>query len=249
MKLNVKTYFCTMKDPRISRQRRHKMEDIIFISIACVLCGGESWYDMELFGKQKYDWLKKHLELPNGIPSHDTFNRFFSSLDPKEFERCFLNWTQSISSHVLGEIISIDGKTTRRVRENGSKSSVHLVSAWADTNDMVLGQVKTAVKSNEITAIPELLSALLLTGASITIDAMGCQREIANLIILKQADYVLALKGNQGELLRGVTDSFRFSNLQEVDQEIDMGHGRVENRKCSILTDLSMIDRWERWSG
>lgn len=247
--MDIKSYFCGMKDPRLSCKSLHKLEDIVFISVACVLCGGESWYDMELFGKQKYDWLSRHLELPNGIPSHDTFNRFFSALDPAEFERCFFNWTSSLRTDVLGEIISVDGKTMRRAHDNGSKSSIHLVSAWADTNDLVLGQVKTGIKSNEITAIPELLSALLLEGCIVTIDAMGCQREIAGMIIEKRAGYVLAVKGNQGELLRGIRDSFRFSTALEFDEETDMGHGRVESRKCRILSDLSMIDRRERWAG
>lgn len=180
--LDLKSYFCGMKDPRIDRRKVHKMEDLIFISIASVLCGGESWYDMELYCELKYDWLKTILELPGGIPSHDTFNRFFCALCPKEFEQCFIQWTNSIVQRTDGEVISIDGKTMRRTK--GSENpAVHIVSAWADSNNIVLGQLKTQQKSNEITAIPELLKLLMIESSIITIDAMGCQREIASQII------------------------------------------------------------------
>ena len=137
--LDLKSYFCGMHDPRIDRRKVHKMEDLIFISIACVLCGGESWYDMELYCELKYDWLKTILELPGGIPSHDTFNRFFTALCPKEFEQCFIKWTNSIVQRTDGEVISIDGKTMRRTKES-KNLAVHIVSAWSESNNIVLGQ-------------------------------------------------------------------------------------------------------------
>jgi predicted transposase YbfD/YdcC len=246
--LDLKSYFCGMKDPRIDRRKVHKMEDLIFISIACVLCGGESWYDMELYCELKYDWLKTFLELPGGIPSHDTFNRFFSALCPKEFEQCFIKWTNSIVQRTNGEVISIDGKTMRRTK--GSENpAVHIVSAWADSNNIVLGQLKTEQKSNEITAIPELLKLLMIESCIITIDAMGCQREIASQIIEQKGDYVLALKGNQGNLLKEVEDSFKTLKYDTMSEELDMGHGRVETRKCSVISDLQLIENKEQWSG
>jgi len=235
-----------MKDPRIDRRKVHKMEDLIFISIACVLCGGESWYDMELYCELKYDWLKTVLELPGGIPSHDTFNRFFAALDPKEFEACFIKWTNSIMERTDGEIVSIDGKTMRRTKDV-NKSAVHIVSAWADTNELVLGQIKTEQKSNEITAIPELLEVLLIKNCVITIDAMGCQKNIAEQISSKEGDYVLAVKGNQGNLLRDVEDSFKMLKPESVSEELDMGHGRVETRKCSVITDFQLVENSNEW--
>ena len=177
--LDLKSYFCGMNDPRIDRRKVHKMEDLIFISIACVVCGGESWYDMGLYCKLKYDWLKTFLEFPGGIPSHDTFNRFFSALCPNELEQCFVKWTNSIVQRTDEEIIRIDGKTMHRTKGNDNPA-VHIVSAWADSNNIVLGQLKTEQKSNEITAIPELLKLLMIESCMITIDAMGCQRNIAS---------------------------------------------------------------------
>lgn len=246
--LDLKTYFWGMKDPRIERGKIHKMEDLIFISIACVLCGGESWYDMELYCKLKYDWLKTVLELPGGIPSHDTFNRFFTALEPSEFETCFIKWTNSIREQTDGEIVSIDGKTMCGTRSI-DKTAVHIVSAWADTNNLVLGQLKTEQKSNEITAIPELLKVLMIENCIITIDAMGCQKEIAQQIIEQKADYVLALKGNQKTLLLGVEDSFKLLPAESVTQELDMGHGRVETRKCTVITDFQLIENYQQWHG
>ncbi len=246
--LDLKAYFWDMKDPRLERRRIHKMEDLIFISIACVLCGGESWYDMELYCELKYDWLKTILELPGGIPSHDTFNRFFSALNPKEFEACFIKWTNSIMERTDGEVISIDGKTMRGTR-NVDKSAVHIVSAWADTNELVLGQMKTEQKSNEITAIPELLKVLMIENCIITIDAMGCQKEIAKQIVNQKADYILSVKGNQGNLLQNIEDSFKYLKAESVTEELDMGHGRVETRKCSVIIDFQSIEGLTQWIG
>jgi len=246
---NLLSYFSGMKDPRIERTRYHLLDDIIFISIASVLSGAESWNEMERYGNLKKEWLTTFLELPCGIPSHDTFNRFFSALDPKEFERCFSKWVSSICERTSGEIISVDGKTMCGARYQGCKSATHIVSAWADTNEMILGQIKVGEKSNEITAIPELLDALLLKDCVITIDAMGCQKSIAKKIIDKEADYILAVKENQKELYEDVLDSFRVLPTIDSYEELDFGHGRIETRKCSVLTDLSLVFGKDKWKG
>ena len=165
---NFLSYFSEMKDPRIERTKRHLFDDIVFIAIASVLSGGDSWNDMEEYGEIKKEWLSSFLELPNGIPSHDTFNRFFSALDAEVFEDCFLSWVKSIHQRTNGEVVSIDGKTMRGSRNQGCKTATHIVSAWADKNELILGQIKVEEKSNEITAIPKLLDALLLEGCVIT---------------------------------------------------------------------------------
>lgn len=186
------TIFCGITDPRVERCKVHLLEDIIFISICSVICGAETWDEMEEFGKSKHDWLKTFLKLPAGIPSHDTFNRVFAALDPVEFEEHFLSWTRAVASLTQKEVVSIDGKALRGSKDKKGKNLVHLVSAWASANNLVLGQRKVDGKSNEITAIPELLEVLLLKNCIVTIDAMGCQKEIASAIISKEADYILA---------------------------------------------------------
>ena len=240
-------YFSDLTDPRVDRTKEHLLEDIIFIAIASVICGAETWNDMENYGKSKEPWLKKFLQLPNGVPSHDTFNRVFSSLDPTELETCFLEWVKSVARITEGEVISIDGKSIRGSRDKGSKSIVHMVSAWANANNMVLGQVKVDEKSNEITAIPKLLDVLVLEGCIVTIDAMGCQTEIANKIVEKGADYILAVKGNQGSLEEGAEDTVRFIKPVDQYEDADSGHGRVETRRCFIYNDLSHIEPVSKW--
>lgn len=247
MRLDIKLYFSDMKDPRIDRRKFHSLEDIVFITIAATICGAESWNEIELFGKEKKEWLSSFLSLPNGIPSHDTFNRFFAILDPTEFETCFLAWVKSICDSYNGDFVSIDGKTMRGSRGVDCKSATHIVSAWSDANSLILGQIKTEQKSNEITAIPELLEALLLRGAIVTIDAMGSQKSIAKKIIAKEADYILAVKENQPELLENIQDSFRFLKPTEVFESVDGDHGRVETRKCTLIKDLSMIEKPVLW--
>ncbi len=238
-----------MKDLRVERTRQHNLNDIIFISIAAVLSGAESWNEIEFYGEMKEEWLKTVLELPNGIPSHDTFNRLFSALDPEEFEKNFLSWIKSINKSTKGEVISIDGKTVRGSKKTGFKTATHLVSTWADINELVLGQIKVDEKSNEITAIPQLLDALLIQGSVVTIDAIGCQKKIARQIVSKKADYILSVKENQKALFEDIQDSFRVLKPIEINEEIDYGHGRIETRKCSVLTDLSLVDNYEKWQG
>ena len=238
-----------MKDPCVERTRHHNLDDIIFIAIAAVLSGAESWNEIECYGEMKEEWLKEVLELPNGIPSHDTFNRLFSALDADELEKCFLNWIKSVNEITKGEVISIDGKTIRGSKRLGFKTATHIVSAWADKNELVLGQMKVDEKSNEITVIPRLLENLLLKGCIVTIDAMGCQKKIARKIISKQADYILAVKENQKELFEDVQDSVRVLNPSDESEDIDYGHGRIETRKCYVLTDSSLVEEATKWKG
>ena len=240
-------FFTDLKDPRIDRCKDHLLADIIFVTVAAVICGAETWNDIENYGKTKEDWLRKYLKLPNGIPSHDTFNRLFTLLDPKELESSFLKWVKSIAKITKGEVVSIDGKTIRGSKDKEGKSFVHMVSAWANTNKLVLGQVKVDDKSNEITAIPKLLQVLELNGCIVTIDAMGTQTNIADKIIEKGADYILSVKGNQGLLQKGVLDTIRFEKPDEQHQAKDFGHGRIETRTCSVYSKLSHIENPGRW--
>ena len=241
-------YFAELTDPRVERNREHLLEEILLIAIAAVLSGAESWNDIADYGEDKQEWLKTFLSLPSGIPSHDTFNRVFAALDPAEMEKGFATWVSSIARLTAGEVVAIDGKSLRGTRETGKKKLVHMVSAWAEGNGLVLAQRKVDEKSNEITAIPKLLDALELAGAVVTIDAMGCQREIATRIIEKKADYVLAVKDNQGLLAEQVRDSFLLLNADAVAEEVDCGHGRVEQRRCSVIADLSMIEKASEWA-
>jgi predicted transposase YbfD/YdcC len=201
MKLKPKTtiaeHFATVEDPRIERSKRHLLIDILTIAILAVICGADGWVSIALYGRSKYEWLKTFLALPNGIPSHDTFANVFARLDPEQLRTCFLSWVRSVSRLTDGEIIAIDGKTARGSYDHGAgKGAIHMVSAWASQNRLVLGQRKVDDKSNEITAIPELLKVLELQGCIVTLDAMGTQTAIAHQIITQGGDYVLALKGN-----------------------------------------------------
>jgi len=187
------------------------MSDIIFITIAAVISGAETWNDIELYGDTNKTWLGEYLELPNGITRHDSFNRFFSAVDTQSLEQSFLDWISQICSLTKGDIVSIDGKALRGSQQRGSKSIVHMACAWSSANQLSLGQRKVDDKSNEITAIPKLLDAISLEGCTVTLDAKGCQVKVAQAIIGKRADYVLAIKANQGTLLDGIKDVFRFT--------------------------------------
>ena len=236
---SIQEYFGSLPDPRIDRQKLHHLTDIVSITICAVLCGAEAWTHVEKFGKAKEDWFRTFLELPNGIPSHDTFGRFFSLLDPQAFQEAFTNWVQAVNEVFKGQVIPIDGKCLRRSHDHDKdKSAIYMVSAWASANECVLGQVKTDEKSNEITAIPKLLRALEINGCIVSIDAAGCQKKIAAQIRSQGADYVLALKGNQGNLRDYVEDY--FTTAMENDfldvahdyfETTDGDHGRVEIRR------------------
>lgn len=243
------SYFSDMKDHRIDRKKLHPLENIVAITIVSAICNMKTWEEVAYFGEAKKDFFSKFLNLKNGIPSKDTFRRFFAALDPKVFEFHFLQWAKSLVKDVDKEFVSIDGKTERLSSRMLENSSIHLVSAWASENEVVLGQVKTDDKSNEITAIPDLLDALFIEGATVTIDAMGCQKKIVEKIVEKKADYILALKGNHSILLEDVMRSFDQKPCHASFQTLDYGHGRIEERKCSIIKDLSFIldsDSWEK---
>ena len=246
-------HFADLRDPRVERTREHLLEEILLITIAAVLSGANGWNEIEDYAHSKHAWFKSFLTLPSGIPSHDTFNRVFSALDPEELEKGFVAWVSSIAKLTAGEVVAIDGKTLRGASEPSKtgpdkKAIVHMVSAWANTNCLVLGQRKVDEKSNEITAIPKLLDALELSGTVVTIDAMGCQRAIAEKIVSKQADYILAVKENQGHLLEEIKDSFQMLTADAVVEEIDFGHGRIEQRRCSVIADLSLIEKASEWA-
>ncbi len=244
---NLISIFGQITDPRSPINQLHNLVDILVIGMISVICGAETWEHMVRFAKSKEVFLKTFLELPNGIPSKDTINRTFSSIDSNQFESCFIEWVNSIVDLSKGQVIAIDGKTIRGAKSNGKKSPIHMVSAWACENNMVLGQVKTDEKSNEITAIPALLDALSLEGNTITIDAMGTQKEIAKKIIASNADYILAVKGNQPQLLEHIIDEFRFFKAPEIHTCEDIGHGRIETRVCSVIKDFQFIDNNNQW--
>lgn len=241
-------YFAELRDPRVERTREHLLEEILLMAIAAILSGANGWNEIEDYARCKREWLKSFLRLPGGIPSHDTFNRVFSALDPEELEKGFVAWVSSIAKLTAGEVVAIDGKALRGTLEPGKKAIVHMVSAWANGNGLVLAQRKVDEKSNEITAIPKLLDALELSGTVVTIDAMGCQRGIAEKIAAKRADYILAVKKNQGHLLEEIKDSFQMLAADAVAEEIDCGHGRVEQRTCSVIADLSLVEKAAEWA-
>jgi len=250
------SHFAVLEDPRSGIQRRHVLTDMIVIAIAAVLCGADGWVQIAQFGRAKRAWLEQFLELPNGIPAHDTFGRVFSLIDPEAFERCFRTWVQTLGELLPSEVVAIDGKTLRRSHNRGQGlGALHLVSAWACENQVVLGQVATEAKSNEITAIPKLLELLHLKGCIVTIDAMGCQTKIAAQIVEQGADYVLALKGNQSTLAAEVEEAFIDADARDyagLDSEfletVESGHGRRETRRYRTLGDLSGVPRSALWS-
>lgn len=240
-------HFGSLADPRVERTRLHKLSDILFITMAAVLSGCDDWNEIELYAEMKEEWLRKYLELPGGIPSHDTFNRVFSLLDPEALRLCFLSWVESVARLTEGEVVSIDGKRLCGSGEDGKRSLIHLVSAWSGANQMVLAQVKVEEKSNEITAIPTLLDVLELKSCIVTIDAMGCQKEIAERITAKGADYILAVKGNQGFLLDDIKEAFTQDSPSSKDVQTELGHGRIEKRSCRVLQNTEWICRRQEW--
>ncbi|HVB24730.1 MAG TPA: ISAs1 family transposase [Ktedonobacteraceae bacterium] len=256
---DLETLFAQVEDPRVERTKLHRLRDIIIIAICGVICGAEGWVEIEEFGKAKQAWFTDLLSLPNGIPSHDTFGRVFALIDPKQFEASFVQWVEGISKTVQG-VIAIDGKTLRRSHDQATgKKALHLVSAWAVENRLVLAQLATEEKSNEITAIPVLLRQLALVGCIVTIDAMGTQTKIARQIIEQEGDYALALKENQETLYDEVQATFAlakkdaFAGLQwESERCVEKGHGRLEIREYWTISDpeiLAYLDPENRWKG
>src|SRR5512138_3220499 len=241
---SISAYFGQMEDPRIERNKLHPLLNIIVIAICAVICGAENWVDVELYGNLKKEWLGKYLDLSNGIPSHDTFGRVFRRLKAEAFQACFLAWVKAVNTLTGGQVIAIDGKELRRsMDETLGKRAIHMVSAWASENRLVLAQQKVDEKSNEITAIPALLEMLEIAGCIITIDAMGCQTEIAQHITDQQGDYVLTVKENQGHLYEDIEHlcqlylqheqpMFYFNDYAKT---VDKDHDRIEIRECWTL--------------
>ncbi len=247
-------YFSELEDPRLDRKKRHSLHDIIAITVCAVIAGADGWTDVEAFGQAQLTWLRAFLKLPNGIPSHDTFGRFFRLLDPVAFQTCFIRWVQALHETVQG-VVAIDGKTVRRSQDEANgKKAIHLVSAWATEAGMALGQIKVDEKSNEITAIPELLKVLAIRGCLVTIDAMGCQRQIAQDILDAGADYLLAVKDNQETLRADVEEEFKAAQAEDfahMDHEyyetLDKGHGRIERRQYWYTHEVAGLGTLERW--
>lgn len=250
-------YFSLLTDPRIVNKSDHKLLDIITITICAVICGADTFTEIEEYAIAKYDWFNGFLELPNGIPSHDTFGRVFSLLNPEEFQNCFQQWIKTVASVTSGEIVAIDGKTLRRSHDRANnKSAIHMVNAWASQNRVCIGQVKTDEKSNEITAIPKLLEMLELSGCIVTIDAMGCQKHIAGKIEEKGADYVLALKANHENLHEEVVSYFGEASQHDIKdydidtcETVDGDHGRVETRRCYVCSKIDWLTEKNGWEG
>jgi predicted transposase YbfD/YdcC len=254
----IEQHFGELTDPRVDRTKLHKLIDILVIALCAIIAGADNWEDIADFGRAKIDWFQTFLELPNGIPSHDTFNRVFARLDPQEFRTGFMDWIRAVSEVIGGQVIAIDGKVLRRSHERGiGKAAIEMVSAWASANRLVLGQVKVDDKANEITAIPQLLQALEVAGCIVTIDAIGCQTEIAETIIDQEADYVLALKDNQGHLFEDV--QLLFADLEKSQYQayafdyaktVNKNHGRIEIRECWTISDpqvLRHLRGFENW--
>jgi predicted transposase YbfD/YdcC len=250
-------YFSTLPDPRVARTRKHNLHDMLVIGICGMLCGAEDWVSIERFANAKLEWFKTFLDLPGGVPSHDTFGRVFAAIDPEAFAKCFIAWIEDVAELTRGEVVAIDGKTIRRSFERASgRAAIHMVSAWATENRVVLGQVATDSKSNEITAIPRLLELLVLRGAIVTIDAMGCQKEIAQAIRARDAHYVLGLKGNHPKLHTEVVayfDQARKEGFLDAPHgehvESGRGHGREEERHVWTSEDLGWMEDREAWKG
>ncbi len=253
-------HFAALPDPRVDRTKEHQLLDILTIAVCAIICGADSFVEMEEFGDAKREWLATFLALPSGIPSHDTFTRLFAALDPEAFSHCFLSWVHATVAHTEGAIIAVDGKIARRSHDRGAgKVAIDMVSAWASANGVVLGQRATGEKSNEITAIPALLDLLLLRGCIVTIDAMGCQTAIAQKVIEKGADYVLALKENHDTLYHEVAHLFADATETggadytiDAAKTVDGGHGRVEIRRYWTISDaetLAHLDPNNEWVG
>jgi len=256
----IAAHFRKVSDPRVDRTKAHKLIDIIAIAICAVICGAENWVDIELYGKSKLHWLSTFLELRNGIPSHDTFGRVFAQLDAQEFQLAFYEWVWAVNDIIQGQIINIDGKCLRgSVDPQLGKRAIYMVSAWAEANELVLGQRKVDEKSNEITVIPELLKMLAISGCIVRIDAIGTQTHIAQTIIEAKADYVLSVKENQGNLFEDISvlfavdqaHNFKYASF-EHEKTTNKGHGRIDVRECWSTSNpeyLNLIRHVQNWTG
>jgi len=254
---SIGEHFQTLEDPRIERTKKHLLLDILIIAVCTLLTGGEGFQDMELFGKSKRQWLQTFLALPHGIPSHDTFGRVFARLNPTRFQECFLSWTRAVAALTQGTLVSLDGKTVRASFDRATAASpLHMVSAWCSQNGgLVMGQLKTDSKSNEITAIPELLQLLALKGCIVTMDAMGCQTAIAGQIRAQEGDYLLALKSNHKKAYKAIKQHFHphiehqlaWRTAENFFDAFDDSHGRTVRRRVWVIPDLKPIPELAKW--
>ena len=259
MNASIVTHFQTLEDPRIARTKKHLLLDILVIAVCTLLTGGEGFQDMELFGLSKRVWLQTFLALPHGIPSHDTFGRVFARLNPQRFQECFVSWTQAVAQLTQGTLISLDGKTVKASFDRATASSpLHMLSAWCSENGgLVIGQTKTDSKSNEITAIPELLRLLAIKGCIVTIDAMGCQTAIARQIRVQGGDYLLALKSNHKKAYTAIKQYFHHHIEHQLAwrtagnffDAFDNTHGRRVRRRVWTMTDVESLPALEKWPG
>jgi predicted transposase YbfD/YdcC len=256
---SIESCFGDIEDLRVSGRCWYPLLEVLTIAICGAIAGGETWVDIETFGKSKQEWLSQFLELEHGIPSHDTFGDIFAMINGDEFQRCFIKWVEGVFTVTGGQVVGIDGKTARRSYDKSiGKDAIHIVSAWASESGITLGQRKVDAKSNEITAIPELLELLSITGCIITIDAMGCQKKIAQKIRDKTADYVLSVKDNQKNLHQDIEDWFVHAdqvNFKDIDYDyhktVNKGHGRIEIRECWVIADpvaFDYIRHYEGWA-
>lgn len=250
--MNPLEHFKDLSDPRKNNPNKlYSVDLILFLTLSAVISGADSWTEVEEFGWEKKDWLKKFVKIPDDrIPSHDTIGDFFSRLKAKDFSSCFLSWTSALTNTLEDVIVSVDGKTLRSSYDKSiGKKAIHMISAWANGTRLVLAQNKVDDKTNEIKAIPDLLSFLELQGALVTIDAMGCQKAIAAQILEQGGDYLLSVKGNQGELLRQIEENFCYNPSADRAQTKEKSHGRLETRICHVMRDLKEIDVKEQWPG
>lgn len=244
------SFFTTMTDPRRTDKGKflYPLEEILFLVISAVISGADNWTTISKFGKAKLSWLRQYFPYQEGTPSHDILGELFARLDHHQFSTCFTDWVTSISSFTKGQVVAIDGKTICNSGDKESKkTAIHVVSAYASANHLCLGQKSVSEKSNEITAIPELLSLLEIKGCIVTIDAMGCQKKIAEQIIEQRADYILMVKDNQKELKEQVKKMFERNSITDTNTQVDAGHGRVETRVCDVVDDLTFMDNKENW--
>lgn len=254
-RLRLADVFVSIEDPRQTAKVKHDLVELLVVAVNAVLVGADTFTEIELWAEEKLEWLQGYLRLPHGIPSHDTFGRIFGLIDPEQFESAFRRWVSSILPALGTEIVAIDGKTSRR--SGGiDATALHLVSAFAAGAGLVLGQRATAEKSNEITAIPELLSTLALTGCTVTIDAMGTQTAIAKAIQERGADYVLAVKDNQPKLAQSIEDFWRAFRAHPASytphastESVEKNHGRIETRRCTVFDQLECLDKPQQWKG
>jgi predicted transposase YbfD/YdcC len=258
--LALTAHFAALTDPRVERTKLHPLLSIVAIALCAVSCGAESWDDIAEVGETKAAWLASFLDLPNGVPSHDTFNRAFAALDPEQFQACFARWMQAVATALPAEVIAFDGKTVRGSHDRAKgRAAIHMVAAWASANRLVPGQVKVDDKSNEITAIPELLRALAISGCIVTIDAPGCQREIARQILDQGGDDVLALKENRATLHHDVAEMFAHARAGTIEdlvvedrRSVAKGRGRIDVRRARAIADaavLAWLQGHHRWPG